>query len=59
MYWISSTIPLGYAMDILSDWMFFGIVPAFGGSPLQIMAALLLLSLTSVYGAVLYYRRAL
>jgi hypothetical protein len=57
LYWISRTIPLGYSMDSLSDWMFFGVIPSASDSNLQIMIALLLLSLTTTYGAVLYYRR--
>jgi ABC-type multidrug transport system permease subunit len=58
LFWLSRTIPLGYAMDVLSEWMFFGLVPTFDSNNFQIMSALLLLSIAAVYGSVLYYRRS-
>lgn len=57
LHWLSRIVPLGYAMDILSDWMFFGVVPALNSDNIQIMTALFLLSLTAVFGSVLYRRR--
>ena len=57
LYWLSSVIPLGYAMDVLSDWMFFGSVPAAGSSGFQIMLSLLIVAATSTFGAVTYYQR--
>ena len=59
LFWISSVLPLGYAMDILSDWMFFGLVPVIGNNPTQILVALLILSILTTFGAVLYYKRTL
>lgn len=57
LYWISRVVPLGYAMDILSDWMFFGVVPPFNSNSIQIMAALLLLATTITLVSVLYRRK--
>jgi hypothetical protein len=56
---ISNVFPLGYAMDMLSDWMFFGLVPNVGHNTTQIMFALLILSIVVVYGSVLYFKRAI
>jgi len=59
LYWLSSVIPLGYAMDVLSDWMFFGFVPSPNSSNFQIMLALLIVAGTSTFGSVVYYQRRL
>jgi hypothetical protein len=56
---ISSVFPLGYAMDILSDWMFFGVVPAVGDDRIQIMSALLIVSIVVVCGSVLSFKRTI
>jgi hypothetical protein len=56
---ISSVFPLGYAMDLLSDWMFFGFVPVFGDNPTQTIAAVLMLTAVATYGSVLYFKRTL
>jgi hypothetical protein len=57
--WLSDAIPLGYAMDVLSDWMFFGIVPVLSDAPAQTIFALLILSGLFVYGSVLSFRENL
>jgi ABC-type multidrug transport system permease subunit len=59
LHWLSGIIPLGYAMDVLSDWMFFGFTPSPNSSNFQIMLALLIVAGTGTVGSVLYYQRRL
>jgi ABC-2 type transporter len=57
--WLASVIPLSYAMDILSDWMFFGMVPLPSSGSFQIMLALVIVAGTTTVLSVSYYRRQL
>jgi ABC-type multidrug transport system permease subunit len=57
LYWLSSILPLGYAMDVLSDWMFFGFVPRPDSSSFQIMLALLIVAGTCTFASVMWYQR--
>lgn len=57
--WLSSIIPLAYAMDALSDWMFFGLVPSPSSSTFQIMLALLIVAATGTFASVAFYQRRL
>lgn len=57
--WLASVIPLSYAMDVLSDWMFFGIVPQPGAGTFQIMLALGIVASTTTVMGVAYFQREL
>jgi hypothetical protein len=54
--WISDLFPLGYAMDSLSTWMFFGLVPAISDAPIHIMLAFLILSTIFVSASVFQFK---
>lgn len=57
--WLASVIPLSYAMDVLSDWMFFGVVPLPSAGTFQIMLALIVVARTTTVFSIAYYQRQL
>jgi ABC-type multidrug transport system permease subunit len=57
--WISNVLPLGYAMDLLSNWMFFGVAPLLDDPSIHTMIAFLVLAMIIVYWSVLRYKRSL
>ena len=56
---ISSVLPLGYAMDSLSDWMFFGSSTSLSDQAFQALLFLMIASGLLACCSVLYYRRYL
>jgi|GEM_PF-2839624 len=57
--WLASVIPLSYAMDVLSDWMFFGMIPSPGAGSFQIILALIIVASTTTVFSIVYYQRQL
>ncbi|WGD48569.1 ABC transporter permease [Bradyrhizobium sp. CB1650] len=57
--WLASIIPLSYSMDVLSDWMCFGMVPLLSAGTFQIMLALVIVTSTTTVLSVWHYQRQL
>ena len=52
--WLSTLFPVSPAMDMLSDWMFYGLQPVLGGKETNASIAILILSAIITVGAVMY-----